>query len=214
VLDQEGRRRATSDWGATAGGLVPVLTPTEVLRAPVVASPRRRWPWAAGLTVLTVVLAGVGWYAYETRDSALRWQDRAKLATARGDDLQGRLDHTNDQLAMSEADVADLEGRVDELAAEKAAIADEREFVENERNIAQGERDLFIDLSLTATAAAAQMQSCVAEQDYFYGILLDTVGSYYTDWEWIGQVAADVDDVCGRAFDAADELDRAITALD
>lgn len=182
---------------ATASSWQPRLDP------PPLAKQRRRWPWVVSVGLLVAALGAVGWYAWDTtetanswRDSALTWEDRTEEATTRADD-------TAEQLEESEADVADLESRIDELAAEKAAVADERETAESER-------DLFAGISVLAADAATQLESCVDEQAFFYDILLDA--STYSDWDWIGDLAAEADRICNGALGTANELRDAIFA--
>jgi uncharacterized protein YhaN len=171
---------------------------------------RRRWPWAVAVAALVVVVAGLSWYSYDARQAADEWQratdeweERAEQRRVQLEAEQQRADQLTEALEASEADVALLEQRVTDLAAEKAAVADERE-------LAESARDVYADLSVLATDAAGQLSACVAAQDRLFQAILATAPDL--DRERVGSLAADADRVCTSAYAAVDQLERAIAA--
>jgi hypothetical protein len=82
---------------------------------------------------------------------ATTWEDRADASEARAQDLGG-------QLTASEADRAELQVRIDELAAEKAKAEDEQRVTEAQRDTAY----YIIGLAEAFSADAGQ---CVSDLD-------------------------------------------------
>lgn len=136
---------------------------------------RRRWPWvvtAVLALVLGAVAAGIAW---EQREVAQAWQERAEVLAGQRDEAVGRtealqrhLDETFELLELSESDVVQLEERIRELAGEKARAEDEATTV-------QVERDVFVELSATVTDAVDALDVCV---ERLFALLNDSVAAY------------------------------------
>lgn len=121
----------------------------------------------AGAGAWAAILAerGQGWQAraeaYELRAHALEHDlETALAARAESDrlltELRGDLAATDELLATSEADVAALEGRVGDLANEKAQVEDERERVRDEAQV-------LSSVATLATSAGSDLDRCVAD---------------------------------------------------
>lgn len=128
---------------------------------PTAAVARRRWPWVVAVVLLVAVAGAAGAMAWDQRETAAAWRDRAEAledqrddALGRGEALQGQLDHLADLLATSETDVADLEERIRELADEKAQAQDTATTV-------QVERDVLADVSTQIASAVDALDACV-----------------------------------------------------
>lgn len=118
-------------------------------------------------TVVVVVavlvgLTGVG-IGVQQRQVAAGWQDRAEVLQEQRDDARGRvealqsqLDEVADALAVSEDDVASLEGRVRELANEVAQAED----VATTTGV---ERDTLRALSTSVAGSIGALDTCVSE---------------------------------------------------
>ncbi len=121
----------------------------------------RRWPWAVAVLLLLVVAGSASAIAWDQRETAAQWQERAEVledrrdeALGRGEALQAQLDDLADLLAASEMDVADLEQRIRALADEKAQAQDTATTV-------QVERDVLADVSTQVAAAVEALDACV-----------------------------------------------------
>jgi hypothetical protein len=190
-------------------GPPPPASPAPTAPADRVHAPRR-WPWITAVVLLVLTVGALGWYGFDTREgadqwerTARRWQDRAGSQEDRAVASERAVADLSRKLEASEADVAALESRVTELAAEKAAVGDQRE-------LAEGERDFFREVSELAADAANQLSNCVSEQSYLYGLLIDAGPS--SDLNRIAGIADTVDEVCTDAYAAVDVLDAALSA--
>lgn len=121
----------------------------------------RRWPWVVAVLLLTAAAGTAGAVAWDQRETAAQWQERAEVledrrdeALGRGEALQAQLDDVADLLAASEVDVADLEERIRELADEKAQAQDTATTV-------QVERDVLADVSTQVASAVEALDACV-----------------------------------------------------
>lgn len=125
-------------------------------------SRRRRWPWWTAIVALLAVAGVAGGVAWDQRESAALWQQRAQAleeqrddALGRGEALQGQLDEVAALLASSETDVAALEQRIRELAGEVAQAQDTATTV-------RVERDVLAEVSSQVAAAVEALDDCVA----------------------------------------------------
>lgn len=116
----------------------------------------------AVVTVLALVLAAAGGaVAWQQRDVAQQWRDRATTregerddAVARVEALQRQLDEVAAALSASEGDVAALEARLRELAGEKAQAEDTATTV-------QVQRDAVVDLTQKVASSVTSLDECV-----------------------------------------------------
>lgn len=127
--------------------------------------PRRRSKVGVALLLLVVIgtVVAAALVALDQRSVAATWQERSVLLEAdrdgvvrERDELATRLDRALDALGTSEADVAQLEARVLELAEEKARAEDTATTVEVER-------DVFIELSELIAEATTALDTCVTQ---------------------------------------------------
>jgi len=102
--------------------------------------------------------AGVAW---DQRETAEQWRERAEALAAQRDDALGRgealqvqLEDVAELLAASELDVSELESRIRELADEKAQAEDTATTV-------QVERDVLADVSSQVASAVEALDACV-----------------------------------------------------
>lgn len=121
----------------------------------------RRWPWVVAVVLLGALAGTSGAIAWDQRETAAQWQERAEEledrrdeALGRGEALQDQLDDLADLLAASEVDVAELEERIRELADEKAQAQDTATTV-------QVERDVLADVSTQVASAVEALDACV-----------------------------------------------------
>jgi DNA-binding transcriptional regulator YdaS (Cro superfamily) len=139
------------------------------------ARPRRRWPLVVGLVLALVLAAAGGGVAWQQRNVAAEWRDRADVMELARDDARGRaealqrqLDEVSEVLAVSESDVSQLEQRIRELADEKAQAEDTATTV-------QVERDVFVQLSTTVAGAVEALDVCVTQ---LFSLLEDSVQAF------------------------------------
>jgi hypothetical protein len=137
--------------------------------------PARRWPLTVGLVLALVLAAAGGGVAWQQREVAAGWRDRAVAMERARDDARGRtealqrqLDEAGEVLAISEQDVAQLEERIRELADEKAQAEDTATTV-------QVERDVFVQLSTTVAGAVDALDLCVTQ---LFSLLDDSVQAF------------------------------------
>lgn len=124
----------------------------------------RRWPWMVALVLLTMLAGAFAAVAWEQRETAAAWQSQAERRTTQRDEaveaatelsaqvqvLSAELDLAAQRLSASEADVADLEGRLRELADDRAQAEDSLRTGEVERvflqEIARGVAEAVVSL--------------------------------------------------------------------
>ncbi len=141
--------------------------PTFPAAAPASPSPERpsrrrgRWPWVVAIVLLVGLTAAAGGVAWDQRETAAAWQERAEAleeqrddALGRGEALQVQLEDVADLLVDSEQDVEQLEERIRELADEKAQAEDTATTV-------QVERDVLADVSTRIADAITALDSCI-----------------------------------------------------
>jgi hypothetical protein len=129
----------------------------------------------AGLVLALLLAAVSGAVAWQQREVAADWRDRAVMMERARDDARGRtealqrqLDEAAEVLAISEGDVAQLEERIRELADEKAQAEDTATTV-------QVERDVFVQLSTTVAGAVDALDLCVTQ---LFSLLDDSVQAF------------------------------------
>jgi hypothetical protein len=139
------------------------------------AGARRRWPLVLGLSLALLVAIAAGAVAWQQREVASDWRERAESMEQARDDARGRtealqrqLDEASEILAISETDVAQLEDRIRELADEKAQAEDTATTV-------QVERDVFVQLSTTVAGAVEALDVCVTQ---LFSLLEDSVQAF------------------------------------
>jgi hypothetical protein len=128
---------------------------------------RRRWPWVLTVVLLLAATAAAVGVAWEQRQAAATWRDRAIALEAQRDDaiatagdqqrrLEEQLATLGDAVATSEADVADLEERLRELADEKAQAEDA---------VVTGEveREALREVSTRVGGAVEALDACVTQ---------------------------------------------------
>lgn len=125
------------------------------------AAPRRRWPWVVAIVVLVAAAATAGAVAWDQRQTAAQWQERAEAledqrddALGRGESLQVQLEDVADLLAGSERDVERLEERI-------RALADEKAQAEDTATTIQVERDVLADVSAQIADAVSALDACI-----------------------------------------------------
>jgi hypothetical protein len=125
------------------------------------APPRRRWPWIVAVVLLVAATAGASAIAWDQRETAEQWRERAEALEAQRDDALGRgealqvqLEDVAELLAASEMDVTELEERIRILADEKAQAEDTATTV-------QVERDVLADVSTQVASAVEALDVCI-----------------------------------------------------
>jgi chromosome segregation ATPase len=123
------------------------------------------------LLLLAAALAG-GAVAWQQREVAAGWQARAVLLEQQRDDAIGRTEALSDQLGelveliqLSGEDLATLEGRLAELAGEKAQAEDRATLT----------REELRSLAGRVESAVRQLNSCA---DDLFALQADTVEAY------------------------------------
>lgn len=121
---------------------------------------------------VAVVALAIG---VQQRTVAAHWAERAEALEEQRDDaharmgaLERQLEELTEVLAVSEADVADLEERIRELADEKARAEDTATTV-------QVERDVFVTLSAQVAGAVDALDGCVTQ---LFALLDDSVRAF------------------------------------
>ncbi|MEX2324540.1 MAG: hypothetical protein WD576_02210, partial [Nitriliruptoraceae bacterium] len=127
----------------------------------LVSRPRRRWPWVVALSLALVMAASAGAVAWQQREVAALWQQRALAVEDHRDDALGRvealqlqLDEVAELLDASETDLNELQERVRDLADEKAQAEDTATTV-------QVQRDQLVQLSNRIASAISALDQCV-----------------------------------------------------
>lgn len=151
-----------STWPQASGSASGEPTPPEPGHVPVAEAPRpRRWPWWLAIVLLVAVAGAAAAVAWDQRETAALWQERAEGledqrddALGRGEALQTQLDDVADLLDSSETDVATLEQRIRELADEVAQAQDTATTI-------QVERDVLADVSTQVASAVEALDACV-----------------------------------------------------
>jgi hypothetical protein len=158
-----------------AGRSEAIPPPPPAAGPPPTPPPSRRWRVTAGLVLALLLAAVSGAVAWQQREVAADWRDRAVMMERARDDARGRtealqrqLDEAAEVLAISEGDVAQLEERIRELADEKAQAEDTATTV-------QVERDVFVQLSTTVAGAVDALDLCVTQ---LFSLLDDSVQAF------------------------------------
>jgi hypothetical protein len=139
----------------------PATTTDPAGSRPVPARIRRRWPWIVAVVVLVAVAGAAVAVAWDQREAAATWRDRAvgledqrDVALVRGGELEERLDELAAALATSELDVSELEDRL-------RALADEKAQAEDAVVTGQVEREALRELSTRVAGAVDALDACV-----------------------------------------------------
>jgi hypothetical protein len=163
-----GPERVGGPWG----GRLPTAGPPATPPPP---PPRRRAGLVVALVVALLAAVGAGGMAWQQRQVAAAWRDRAEVMQAARDDARGRtealqrqLDEASEVLAISEQDVAQLEARI-------RALADEKAQAEDTATTVQVERDVFVQLSTTVAGAVDALDVCVTQ---LFSLLDDSVRAF------------------------------------
>jgi hypothetical protein len=178
------------------GGLRDVPGPPGRPR-PKLRSPRRT---VLATIAAVVAVSGSGVVAYRNQQSAVQWQERARMAEAHAtglaadnDELAGDLSRTRQAFAQSEEDVATLEVRLGEVSNEKAVVEDEREFA-----VMVAER--LIEVSDAYDTVASQFQRCIDEQFTWTRMMVGFDSYAYSGSTYrITQQGTVTAQVCGQA---------------
>jgi hypothetical protein len=128
---------------------------------------RRRWPWAVAVVLLVVVAATAAGVAWNQRQAAATWRDRAAGLEDQRDDaraevveqrrnLEDQLATLSDAVVTSEADVADLEERL-------RALADEKAQAEDAVVTGEVEREALREVSARVGGAVEALDACVTQ---------------------------------------------------
>jgi hypothetical protein len=163
---------------------------------PEAARPRRTGARALVIALVVVAAAAVVWgvVSWQRGD---QWRDRA-------DARAEVLDELESQLAAANEEITALEGRLDELASEKAGTEDEREA-------AVITADQLEELVRQAGLVATDLDTC-ARGAVDVVNLVNSLGEY--DVEEVNAYVVEVQDVCGRALAENDALQQAIESID
>lgn len=168
---------------------------------------RRRRPWAVValslLLALVTALAGYLWVRtvrYEEYADALEAQARGigtELAT-----LRGEHEGTLAELAAVNEQLSTAQGRITQLADEKAQVGDDREV---QRQLV----DYQARISQAAANVASALTTCIEAQNQLITYLEDAAAYDPADLE---RFKTDVQGVCKAATDANTELQRQLAA--
>jgi hypothetical protein len=185
----------------------------EALPPPVTTPPPppsrrvRRWPSlvVAGLSIGLAIAAGA--VAYEQREVAAEWRDRAEAlqlqrdaGLEREEQLSGQRAEILALLDRSEDDVAGLEERL-------RALADEKAQAEDTATTVQVERDVFSEVTGRIVAATDALDDCV---ERLFGLQTASVDAFNrstagepVDVGPLNETARQVTASCNDARDAA-----------
>lgn len=189
-------------------GHVPSAPPAPTFRTP----PRRR-PTASMVVcaLLLLALALTAWWGRSTletgrdwRDVALAEEERAERAEEIVADLSAERDGLQQQLSVSEDDVATLELRIADLASEKAGAEDSAALAnEVARELAS--------LSQRGAEVGADLRSCIAQTtDLTNDILTDALEDDLNP----AALNRRIDEVNERCEDAEDDYLDLVRDLD
>jgi hypothetical protein len=156
----------------TPSGHLPPVVGSPLPEVPTATRPRpRRWPLVLG-AILGLAGAGIG---LQQRQVAAEWSERAAAVEEQRDEARGRaeafqrqLDEAVESLAVSESDVVALEGRVRELADEKAQAED----VATTTGV---ERDTLVQLSNAIAGSVTDLDRCVGQ---LFDLLGDAIDAF------------------------------------
>lgn len=165
--------------GGSTGPTPPPGAPPLAGHAPRIPAKHRRsrhpWPWIAATGVLAVISVTATLAAFATHRSADDWRTQAEIEAQRAASWQTAAGSLTDQAAAleadrdtltaelaavaaaldtSETDVADLETRLAELAAEEAAAQDAA-------TVAQIERDAILSVATNAAGVLEATNACI-----------------------------------------------------
>lgn len=123
----------------------------------------RRWPSVVAVVVAISLAAAAGGVAYDQREVAVEWRDRAEALRLQRDAGIEREERWIEQvediaslLVASEADVAGLESRV-------RALADEKAQAEDTATTVRVEREVFFEVTGHIAAATDALDRCVEQ---------------------------------------------------
>lgn len=172
------------------------VEPAQPTTEPTPAPARRRWPQRLVVGLLVAIAASA---LAATAVSSVRGEDWRERAEAR----DGRIGELEAALERSEADVAELTQRVDELVAARAAA-------EGERDGALIEVQQANELTRLSGLVAEDLEACVDGTAALIDVILD-VTSY--DTVESSTFAAEVSRVCANARTSNDRLQQVLAGL-
>jgi TolA-binding protein len=156
----------------------------------------RWWRWlAAGLVALLVATGAATVLSYRNGQA---WERRAGQQTARAEGAERRADELRGQLDKSEANVAQLQHRIDDLADEKAQAEDEREILR-----VYAER--YQQLTRAAGSVTDELSTCIGE----LADAMSLIGNPYASSGYLDQAVAD----CQTALDDSQTLQDLIESM-
>jgi chromosome segregation ATPase len=182
---------------------------------------RPLWPWITSISVLVVLCGLLGAAAWVNHGNVGRWQDTADQAAAERDAaqnladelsdevgvLEGHLDEVKEALAVSEGDVADLEGRLGDVANEKALVEDEREAI-------SAAADRIAEVAVAYDDLADLFSECVSAQQEFSNMMVNYEAYWYSGQAYVVEDHARyTGQVCGSAQSFLVEIRRYVNAL-
>jgi chromosome segregation ATPase len=169
---------------------------TQLHLAPDAPLRPRWWRWlAAGLAALLVAAGAATVLSYRNGQA---WERRASQQTARAEGAERRADELRGQLDKSEANVAQLQRRIDDLADEKAQAEDEREILR-----VYAER--YQQLTRAAGSVTDELSTCIGE----LADAMSLIGNPYASSSYLDQAVAD----CQTALDDSQTLQDLIESM-
>jgi hypothetical protein len=173
---------------------------------------RRRAVTTATLVLLVLLVLGLATSTVHLYRTSTAWEDRAGAylqdARALGEELattRAALDGTESELEGVRAQLATAQGRIVELADEKAQIGDDREV---QRQLV----DYQQRVSEAAGQVALALDQCVQGQQELIGYLQNTVtGAALYDPAELERFRTDVEQLCQTASEANIALQRELS---
>lgn len=169
--------------------------------------PRRRWPWAIALVILTGLLATSATMTYEMSQRSEEWSDQVNEAVQTSYGLGGQVAeattenvHLGDQIDLLEEQLSNSKDTVLKLSDEKAQWRDDTEF-------AQQRVEATENLLTTAATVANGLQRCTDGQLQ----LIETLAQAeeYKPEE-LAAYQASVTELCDKAETANVNLQKAL----
>lgn len=148
------------------------------------------------MIVLALLAITGGALAYQNYTTAQDWKDRALATEDELEQTSADLERTSADLEASEEEVDRLEGRLNELSAEKAQAEDQRE--------------VYRQLAGLAATVADELDRCITAWESFTQSLINLNAFNYGLVEAEAQRAGEI---CGQAKADNQQLTRIINSL-